>query len=63
MSHNVIIRTPPPGLVAPVPDEPTVTVQYSPSHDLTEAQQARQYSRIVKLTEKIIDVAKRGDDE
>lgn len=61
MSHRVVVTVPPPGLVAPPPDEPSVTVAWSPSHELTEAQQARQYSRITKLVEKIIEVAKRGD--
>lgn len=58
MSHDVVIITKPPSggnLVAQ--DAPTVTVQYKPSHTLTEDQQARQYSRIVKLSEKIVEVA------
>lgn len=57
MSHAVIIITPPGGGNLVAQDSPTVRVEYQPSHTLTADQQEKQYSRIVKLTEKIVSVA------
>jgi hypothetical protein len=63
VSHNVIITIPPPNFAPPPPDEPTVTFNYTPSHELTEQQQERQYANILKLLNRAIEVAKRGDHE
>jgi hypothetical protein len=54
--HKVIIITPPPGggnLVAS--GGATVTVEYSPGHDLTPAQERRRTEWAEKQAEKIIE--------
>jgi hypothetical protein len=56
VAHKVIITVPPPALVED-PAAPSVTVEYLPSHTLTETQQERQYGRIVKHVEKIVAIA------